>query len=250
MNMKFTHKQPQTWQELQNLTAEYLTVAGYKATTPYELNTARGKVEVDVYVEAPNELVKHIICECKYWGTPVTKEKIHAFRTVVHDCGAELGIIISKNGYQFGAIEAAAFSNVRLETWESFLNIIMDKWIDNRLWAIKVMAARVMSFSDGYTYRSEELTAEEYPLYQHECNSALTTTKQCMLILKSDLLNDGSILDRFEIQQQYQDIETYLNELFKKLQEALEVLEKLSVKPDKPDRFISTMKIYMENADD
>lgn len=248
--MKFTHRQPQTWQELQNLTAEYLAVAGYKATTPYELNTARGKVEVDVYVEAPYELIKHILIECKYWKTPVTKEKIHAFRTVVHDCGAELGIIISKNGYQSGAIEAAAFSNVRLETWESFLNIIMDKWIDNRIWAIKVMAARVMSFSDGYTYRSEELTAEEYPLYKHACNCTLTTTEQCVLILKSDLLNDGSILDRFAIQQQYQDIETYLNELSKKLQEALEILEKLSVKPDKPDRFISTMKMYMEYADD
>ncbi len=248
--MKFTHRQPQTWQELQNLTAEYLTVAGYTATTPYELNTARGKVEVDVYIEAPHELVKHIICECKYWGTPVTKEKIHAFRTVIHDCGAELGIIISKNGYQSGAIEAATFSNVRLETWESFLNIIMDKWIDNRLWAIKEMAARVMSYSDGYTYRTEELTAEEYPLYRHACNSALTITEQCMLILKSDLLNDSSILDRLAIQQQYQDIEAYLNELFKKLQETLEILEKLSVKPDKPDRFISTMKMYMENADD
>lgn len=247
--MKFTHSQPKTWHELQNLTAEYLSVAGYKAITPYELITARGKVEVDVYVEAPYELVKHIICECKYWRTPITKEKIHAFRTVVHDCGAELGIIISRNGYQSGAIEAAAFSNVRLETWESFLSIIMDKWIDNRLWAIKVMAARVMSFSDPFTYRYEELTSEEYPLYQHACNSALNTTEQCMLILKSDLLNDDSILDRFAIKKQYQDIETYLNELSKKLQEALEILEKLSIKPDKPDRFISTMKMYMEYAD-
>lgn len=247
--MKFTHRQPQTWQELQVLTAEYLTVAGYKATTPYEMNTVRGKVEVDVYVEAPNELVKHIICECKYWGTPITKEKIHAFRTVVHDCGAELGIIISKTGYQSGAIEAATFSNVRLETWESFLSIIMDKWIDNRLWAIKVMAARVMSFSDGYTYRSEELTAEEYLLYKHACNSTLATTGQCILILKSDMLNDCSILDRFSILQQYQDIETYLNDLHKKLQEALEILEKLSVKPDKPDRFISSMKMFMEITD-
>lgn len=247
--MIFTHRQPKTWQDLQNLTAEYLTVAGYTAITPCELNTARGKVEVDVYVEAPYELVKHIICECKYWGTPVTKEKIHAFRTVVHDCGAELGIIISKNGYQSGAIEAATFSNVRLETWESFLKIIMDKWIDKRLWSIKVLTARVMSYSDGYTYKSEELTAEEYPLYKHACKSVLTSTNQCMLILKSDLLNDSPILDRFAIQQHYQDIETYLNEFYKKLQEALEILEKLSVRPDKPDRFISIMKMYMESAD-
>ena len=248
--MNFTHRQPQTWQELQNLTAEYLTVAGYKATTPYEMNTARGKVEVDVYVEAPYELVKHIICECKYWGTPVSKEKVHAFRTVVHDCGAELGIIISKNGYQSGAIEAAAFSNVRLESWESFLNIIMDKWIDNRLWAIKVLAARVLSFSDRYTYRYEDLTDKEYSLYQNVCNSASTIIEQCLVILKSDLLNDSSVLERFLIRQQYQDIENYFNVLYKELKEELEILEKLSIKPDKPNRFISSMKMFMEYADD
>lgn len=118
--MKFTNRIPKTWQDLQNYATEYLTVAGYKATTPYELNTARGTVEVDIYIEAPYELVKSIVCECKYWNTPVTKEKIHAFRTVVHDCGAELGIMISKNGYQSGAIEASKFSNIRLETWEIF----------------------------------------------------------------------------------------------------------------------------------
>lgn len=118
--MKFTNVVPTDWKDLQNLVAEYLTFAGYKAITPQTIDTARGEVEIDVYVESPNELVKKVLFECKFWKTPVTKEKIHAFRMVVQDSGAELGLLISKNGYQSGAIEAAKYSNVRLETWESF----------------------------------------------------------------------------------------------------------------------------------
>lgn len=245
--MKFTSRNPESWKQLQDFAAEYLTVAGYTAITPHEIDTVRGKVEVDVYVEAPYELVKHIVCECKYWNTPVTKEKIHAFRTVVHDSGAELGIIISKSGYQSGAIEAARFSNVRLETWDSFLNIITDRWLDNKLWAIKTMAARIMSFNDPYTYESERLSAEEYTAYKKACLSTSSITEQCLLVRKSDLINDTSTLERFLIRQQYNDIEQYLDDISQKLEIALEVLEKLTIKPEKPNRFISTMKVFMED---
>lgn len=248
--MIFTHRKPQTWQELQNLTAEYLTVAGYQAITPYELETARGTVEVDVYIETPNELVKHIVCECKHWNTPVTKEKIHAFRTVVHDCGAELGIFISKNGYQSGAIEAAKYSNIRLETWESFLNIIMHRWIDNRLWTVKKMAARVMSFADGYDYESEKLTDEEYLTYKQICKDTSEVRSQALLVLKSDLLSNNFSIGDIPIQTLYCDIEQYLDDLHQKLHTALNILEELSVKPNKSDRYISTMRMYMEYADD
>lgn len=243
--MKFTNREPNNWKELQDFVAEYLSTAGYKASTPYEIDTARGKVEVDVYIESPYELVKHIVCECKYWSTPVTKEKIHAFRAVVQDIGAELGIIISKNGYQSGAIEAANYSNVRLETWDSFLRIIENRWIDNQLWTVKTMAARVMSFADEYDYQSECLTKVEYQNYKTACKSVSSINEQCLLIRRSDLINNSTLLARFSIDQQFVDIEQYLNHLKTKLQEALEVLEKLSVKPDKPHQYISTMKMYM-----
>lgn len=244
--MKFTYRVPQNWRELQDLVAEYLIVAGYTAITPYEIYTARGKVEVDVYIEAPYELVKHIICECKYWDTPVTKEKIHAFRTVVYDSGAELGIIVSKNGYQAGAIEAAKFSNIRLETWESFLGIIEDKWIDNKLWEVKTMAARVMSFTDRYTYRYEKLNREEYCIYDEVCKNVSDITTQCYFVQKVDLINSSSVLNKFYTVKEAYDIEQYLNNLHGELQTALSILEKLSIKPDKPDRFIYSMKAFMQ----
>lgn len=160
------------------------------------------------------------------------------------------GIIISKNGYQSGAIETAKYSNVRLETWDSFLEIIKGKWLDNKLWAVKRMAARVMSFADEYDYKSEYLNEKEYQDYKATCKSVASITEQCMLIRKSDLTNNTTLLTNFLIDQQYLDIEQYLNHLTAKLNEALDVLEKLSVKPDKAKRYISTMKFFLAEDDE
>ena len=112
--MIFINDPPKTWVDLQNYVCRLLNEAGYKATSPCDIETVRGSVEVDVLVESPDELVKKIICECKFWNTPVPKEKVHAFRTVVGDTGASLGLLISKTGFQSGAIEAANLSNVSL----------------------------------------------------------------------------------------------------------------------------------------
>ena len=131
--MVFTNTEPNSWLDLQNKVTQYLNEAGYKAVSPLTINTVRGSVEVDVYIEAPDELIKRIICECKYWKTPVSKEKVHAFRTVVSDSGAALGIMISKEGFQSGAVEAAKLSNVILLTWDQFIQLIARKWMKNQL---------------------------------------------------------------------------------------------------------------------
>lgn len=135
--MKYTGIIPESWKDLQDCVSKFFNEAGYVAMTPYNIETVRGKVEVDVYVEAPNEIAKKIICECKYWNTPVPKEKVHAFRTVVYDSGATLGMLISKNGFQSGAIDAAKCSNVILLTWEEFINTLSDKWLTTQLKKIK-----------------------------------------------------------------------------------------------------------------
>lgn len=247
--MKFTNRVPTSWKGLQDLVAEYLIVAGYRAITPCEIDTVRGKVEVDVCVESPYDLVKRIVCECKYWNTPVPKEKVHAFRTVVHDCGAELGIIISKAGYQSGAIEAAKFSNVRLETWDTFLELVKDKWIDNKLWSVKTMTAKIMNYRDTYEYEAERLTDEEYPRYKDTCTNITNFVEQGLLVRKSDLLNGSDFIQRFPLYRQSESIEHYLNELSNKLKEALDILESLSVKPNKPNRFLSTVRSFMEETE-
>lgn len=167
----------------------------------------------------------------------------------MHDCGAELGIIISKSGYQSGAIEAAKFSNVRLETWETFLELVRDKWLDNKLWSIKTMTARVMNYSDTYEYEVERLTSEEVLRYKDTCQNIAPIAEQGLLVRKSDLINDTDFIKGFPLYRQSESIQHYLNELSSKLSKALNVLESLSVKPNKPDRYIATVKACMEETE-
>lgn len=93
--MIMTKRNPTNWKELQELAAYYFNYSGYEAITPYNIQTVRGEVEVDVFVKTKNELNEIILCECKFWNTSIPQEKVHAFRTVVQDSGASLGIIIS-----------------------------------------------------------------------------------------------------------------------------------------------------------
>lgn len=130
--MIITKEVPSSWQDLQDKVCKYLSQAGYKAETTKEIELVRGKAEVDVFATADDEMLKQFICECKYWEKPVPQEKIHAFRTVVHDSGSMFGIFISKNGYQKGAIEAAKCSNVILKDWEGFIDMISHKWLKKR----------------------------------------------------------------------------------------------------------------------
>lgn len=130
--LKLTNEFPTSWKDLQDKVCKYLSQAGYYAESPKTIELVRGHVEVDVFVTAKEELLKQFVCECKYWDTPVTKEKIHAFRTIVQDSGSMLGIFISKSGYQKGAVEAAYCSNVLLKDWDGFIDLIGAKWVKRR----------------------------------------------------------------------------------------------------------------------
>ena len=56
--MKFIEMCPSTWEELQDLVAQLLNQAGYHAVSPCTIDTVRGTVEVDVFVESPDVFVK------------------------------------------------------------------------------------------------------------------------------------------------------------------------------------------------
>ena len=89
-------------------------------------------MEVDVYAEDLSSQPKTVyLCECKHWQSAVPQTVVHAFRTVVTDYGANWGFIISSAGFQSGAFEAAAKSNVRLLTWDEFQELFVDRWIEN-----------------------------------------------------------------------------------------------------------------------
>lgn len=132
--MRINPQPPKNWKDLQNQAALILSECGFKAEVEKTINLVRGTVNVDVYAVDETQTPQTVyICECKRWASAVPKNVVHGFRTVLSDCGANWGLIISKAGFQGGAVEAAEFSNVRLMTWEQFEELWMNRWIEKHL---------------------------------------------------------------------------------------------------------------------
>lgn len=208
--MNFIEKCPSTWEELQDYVALLLNQAGYRATSPCTIDTVRGQVEVDVLVEAPDALVKKIICECKFWKTPVPKEKVHAFRTVVHDSGAALGLLISRAGFQSGAIEAAKLSNVQLLTWEEFTELIADKWIIAELKRLKKSSDPLSVYMDPLDFPYEKLHESDKKPYLEACGKYSSLRDTCWRITKTELQKDSNRNEKWYKIDQFTSIEAYL----------------------------------------
>lgn len=156
--MIITKETPANWQDLQDKVCKYLNQAGYQAETTKTIELVRGQVEVDVFATTDDEMLKQFVCECKYWNTPVSQEKIHAFRTVVQDSGSMFGIFISKSGYQKGAIEAAKCSNVILKDWDGFIEMIAHKWLKNRFQEVLKIVDPLSVYTDILDVPIEKLS--------------------------------------------------------------------------------------------
>lgn len=133
-----TSRMPEEWGELEELVTAILNEAGLEAKRDVSLTLPRGSVDVDVLAEETHDGIVHrILCECKNWRTNIPREVIHAFRTVVGEAGANRGYIISRVGFQPGAIEAARSTNIELVTFAEFQKIYFAKWYNKRLWDIE-----------------------------------------------------------------------------------------------------------------
>jgi restriction system protein len=120
---------PSDWRDLQLKVRRILTECGMEADVEREIVTARSVVRVDVFAEDKDPTPPAIVlCECKHWRKAVSKGEVHAFRTVVQDSGANLGMIISSAGFQSGAKEAAQYTNLRLLTWRDFQDLFAFRW--------------------------------------------------------------------------------------------------------------------------
>ena len=225
--MIFTDNAPKTWKELQDRVASLLCRAGYNAMSSYKIDTVRGAVEIDVFVESPDPLIKTIICECKYWNTRVSQEKVHAFQTVISNTGASLGLMISKCGFQSGAIEAARFSNVKLVTWEEFTYLICEKWITNMLIKIKKDVIPLREYTNPLHFPFEKLGEKEKKAYFNLCNKYNDLKTTCCLISKEDLLKQEFFSILFYGINEFDSIEEYLVFLEKEIGLAVKDFEKM-----------------------
>ncbi|MBO1907017.1 restriction endonuclease [Microvirga sp. 3-52] len=133
-----TSRTPGTWQELETTVRDILRECGMQAECQVTLTLPRGSANIDVLAEDRVEGIVHkIICECKNWTAAIPQHVVHAFRTVVHEAGANRGYIISKAGFQSGSIEAASSTNIELVTFEEFQDIFFERWLKAQSWALE-----------------------------------------------------------------------------------------------------------------
>ena len=74
------------------------------------------KHQIDVYLEYENDGVKHrVAIECKNYSKHVPKEKVCAFHSKISDLDGVEGIMVSKKGFQSGAIQYAKAYGISLK---------------------------------------------------------------------------------------------------------------------------------------
>lgn len=120
---------PSDWRDLQEGVCRLLNEVGLKASTEVSLKTPRGHVKVDVYAvdEQSVDKISYVV-ECKNWDATVPQSVVHAFTTVMHETGANIGFIISKHGLQSGADRYTANTNVVGLTYEQLQARYFSLW--------------------------------------------------------------------------------------------------------------------------
>lgn len=90
------------------------------------LGRSGAKHQIDVYYEFERAAVKHrVAIECKNENRAVHKGEVQEFHSKISDIGDITGIMISKNGYQKGARDFAAFYDILAITEEDLPTINM-----------------------------------------------------------------------------------------------------------------------------
>jgi hypothetical protein len=126
-----TRNAPHTWQSLQTEVGRILEECGFGVEIERKIQSARGVVELDVYAEEMVRGRKYaIVCECKHWKSRIPQTVVHGFRTVVQEVGANIGYIVSMEGFQSGAMAASDLTNLKLVTWKEFQNIFEESWFE------------------------------------------------------------------------------------------------------------------------
>ncbi|GGB81953.1 hypothetical protein GCM10007424_22510 [Flavobacterium suaedae] len=134
--------EPQTWSQLQNYVGKMFTECGFETEVSKVVELVRGQKEIDVITQdLRSEYKPTILIECKFWKEKVNQEIVHSFRTVVNDFGANLGFIVSKNGFQSGCYEAAKNTNIRLVSLKELEAEYYKKWLQG-------MVEKYMPYAD------------------------------------------------------------------------------------------------------
>lgn len=106
------------------------------------MHGARATHKIDVWVCFSRfGLEARWVIECKYWKSPVPKEKVLALKAIVEDVGADRGILISAAGFQSGAVRAADHTNITLTDLEDLTELAQDDLLSSILHGLEDKAA-------------------------------------------------------------------------------------------------------------
>lgn len=143
------------WKDLQNKVCLLFNQIGLKAETEKIIETPRGEVEVDVFAIDPNSVDKiSYIVECKNWTSPINQSVIHSFTTVMNETGCNIGYIISKNGFQSGAIKYTKNTNIRLFTFDEIQSHYY------KLWMMNYFAPQIEKINERCNYYCEPFNSQ------------------------------------------------------------------------------------------
>jgi hypothetical protein len=166
------------WCDFQEEIKEHFISIGADAESNKRVVGVRTKHDVDVFVQTKflgQDLVWLI--EAKHWKKRINKEHVLALRMIVDDVGADRGFIISKAGFQKGAMEAANSSNVKLKTFEE-LKVETKGFIETEI--LKSYEKRLNSIEDRYWSHSKR-TRIEYDLRHDVTDMSMIFTGQNLL---------------------------------------------------------------------
>jgi len=103
------------WNGYQEEAAKFFRSLGLEASTNATIMGVRTSHDVDVLVKSRHAGFEVTwIVECKHWKSRISKLHVLGLREIVADTGADRGILLAENGFQSGAAEAAALTNVHL----------------------------------------------------------------------------------------------------------------------------------------
>lgn len=164
---------PRSWRDLQDCVAQVFSEMGCQVQVGTTVKLPRGTVELDVMVRDTSTVPHSLyVCECKNWAKRIPKSIVHSFRTVVSELGANRGFLISRNGVQSGAREAAEFTNIDLMSWRQFENIMFDRWlmgITRQLDPLFAWAYVLMDSEDEGLWQLREFTEDSYEEWSRIC---------------------------------------------------------------------------------
>ncbi|MFS7192253.1 restriction endonuclease [Serratia proteamaculans] len=92
---------PENWQDLQTGVQRIFRNVGLLAEVEVDLETPRGSVNVDVLATDVRSVDKiRYIVECKNWGSSIPQTVVHSFTTVMHETGANIGLLVDSDCFQ------------------------------------------------------------------------------------------------------------------------------------------------------